>query len=72
VKDRSRRFQPAAPCYTRRVSYALRFSAQGYANEDAIREYERRENQRIKRWLKRLALFVPLIVFLAWLLLHLR
>ncbi len=41
-------------------------------NEEAIREYERAENQRIKRWLKRLALLVPLILLLAWLILHIR
>ncbi len=41
-------------------------------NEDAIREYERGENQRIKRWLKRLALLIPFILFLIWLLLRSR
>ncbi len=41
-------------------------------NEDAIREYERRENQRIKRWLKRLALLIPLILLIAWFLVRYR
>ncbi len=41
-------------------------------NEDAIRELEREENQRIKRWLKRLALLIPAILLLAWLLLRSR
>ncbi len=41
-------------------------------NGDAIREYERGENQRIKRWLKRLAFFLPAVLLLAWLLLHFR
>ncbi len=41
-------------------------------NEDAIREYEREENRRIKRWLKRLTLLAPIILLLAWLFLRLR
>lgn len=41
-------------------------------NEDAVREYERDENRRIKRWVKRFAIFLPIVLLIAWLVLHLR
>jgi hypothetical protein len=41
-------------------------------NEDAIREYEHEESRRIKRWLKRLFILLPLILLLAWFVFHSR
>ena len=41
-------------------------------NEDAVREYERQENLRIRRWLKRTVATVPLILLLVWLYFHFR
>ena len=41
-------------------------------NEDAVREYERDENSRIRRWLIRLVIFLPLVGFLVWLFFRLR
>jgi hypothetical protein len=35
-------------------------------NEDAIREYEQAENRRIRRWLFRVLLLLPLIGLLTW------
>jgi len=41
-------------------------------NEDAVREYEREENLRIRRWLKRTVVTFPLILLLVWLYFHFR
>jgi hypothetical protein len=40
-------------------------------NEDAIREYEREESGRVKRWVKRFVLAaIPVLVLVAWLILR--
>lgn len=44
----------------------------GNRNEGAIREYERAENLRLRRWLIRLGLVLPLLGLLAWLFLRAR
>jgi hypothetical protein len=41
-------------------------------NEDAVREYEREENHRIRRWLKRLVIALPFILLIVWLYFHWR
>ena len=41
-------------------------------NDDAIRQYEQEESRRIKRWLKRLLILLPVILILAWLFLRSR
>ncbi len=39
-------------------------------NEDAVREYERAESRRIKRWLLRLVIALPILILIGWLLFH--
>ena len=39
-------------------------------NEDAIREYEREQNSKIKLWIKLLVLAIPLVVLVAWFILR--
>ena len=41
-------------------------------NEEAIRELERAENRRIRRWLRRLIIALPLILLIVWLYFHWR
>jgi hypothetical protein len=41
-------------------------------NEDAIRELERQENLRIRRWLRRVLIALPIIAALVWSLFHFR
>jgi hypothetical protein len=40
-------------------------------NEDAIREYDRAESQRLGRWIKRLLFAaIPLVLLILWLIYH--
>src|SRR5512142_1303623 len=63
---------PAVFCYVPQRLSSMHFDLlpKVIHNQDAIREYERGENQRIRRRLKRSALLGPVILILAWLILH--
>jgi hypothetical protein len=39
-------------------------------NEDAVREYERGESQKLGGWIKRLVIALPFILLVLWLILH--
>ena len=39
-------------------------------NEDAVREYERGESQRLGRWVKCLVIALPFTLLIGWLILH--
>ncbi|MFZ1041139.1 MAG: hypothetical protein WCA79_18195 [Anaerolineales bacterium] len=39
-------------------------------NEDAVREYEHGESQKLERRIKRLVVALPFILLIGWLILH--